>query len=180
MTRTSSLQRAGLVICVIGLLALGFGYQYVRGQAPSAAVSVASGGLPTVADALAAPAQSALDRILGPGRSVVTASATYSAASSRLTTSYQGKQVAPLAQARASGPGYGSSVTQNGVGQTVTRSNVVGGQVQRLSVAVVVDSALRPAPNLVTIRALVSAALGLQPSRGDTLSVVALPLPSHT
>jgi flagellar biosynthesis/type III secretory pathway M-ring protein FliF/YscJ len=108
---------------------------------------------------------------------VVTASATYSPASSRLSTTYDPKHVAVLAQASASGPGYGSSVTQNGVGRAVTRSSTPGGQIQLMTVAVVVDSALRPAPNLATIGKQVSAALGLKLSRGDRLSVVALPMP---
>jgi flagellar biosynthesis/type III secretory pathway M-ring protein FliF/YscJ len=119
-----------------------------------------------------------LDAILGPHHSVVSASATYSQPISRLVTSYDPRHVATLSQASATAPGYRSSVTNNGVGQTVTNSSVPGGQVQRLTVAVVVDSSLRPAPKLAAIGRSVTAAMGLQPGRGDKLTVATLPMPA--
>jgi flagellar M-ring protein FliF len=177
----ATLRRAGLILGVV--LALGYGIQQLpTGSAATANLSSAAeataGGPVSAADALAAPAQSALDQILGPDHAVVTASATYSQASSRLSTTYDPKHVAPLSQANSSSPGYTASVTNNGVSRTVTNSGVPAGQVQRLSVAVVVDASLRPAPKLSAIRQSVTAAMGLQTSRGDKLSVVALPMPA--
>jgi len=171
--RDRDLRRAGLVLGA--LLALGYGVQQIPG--PPAAAPVTAAGQ-TSANLLAAPAQSALDQILGPGHSVVTAAATYRQASSKLTTSYAPQRSAVLAQAGVSAPGYTASTTQNGVGQVLTRSIDPGGQIQRLTVAVVVDSALRPRPNPAAIGKTVSAAMGLRPSRGDRLSVVALPMPA--
>lgn len=173
----SGVRRAALVLGL--LLALGYGVQQLPAStSTSAPAGPAVGVNISVVDPLSAPAQSALDAILGPNHAVVTSSATYSQASSRLTSSYNPKQVAPLSQAVATGSGYRSSVTNNGVGQSLTRTDIPAGQVQRLSVAVVLDSALRPAPKLAAIRQTVTAAMGLQVSRGDKLSVVSLPIPA--
>jgi flagellar biosynthesis/type III secretory pathway M-ring protein FliF/YscJ len=133
-----------------------------------AAVSIAAVGQRT--DALSEPAQKALDRVLGAGHCLVTASATYGAASSRRTTSYDPRHGAALRQSRASSPGYQASVTDNGVSSTITDSTTAG-QVQRITVAVVVDSGLRPAPKRATIRKIVTAAMGLQTARGDRISI---------
>lgn len=57
------------------------------------------------------------------------------------------------------------------VDQTVTQAP---GTVQRLSVAVLVDSSVKGVSN-ASVSQLVSAAAGIQPSRGDTLSVVRMP-----
>jgi flagellar M-ring protein FliF len=133
-----------------------------------AAVSMGDAGERT--DALSGPAQNALDHVLGAGHCLVTASATYGAASSRRTTTYDPRHGAALRQSKASSPGYQASVTDNGVSSTITDSTTAG-QVQRITVAVVVDSGLRPAPKRATIRKIVTAAMGLQTARGDRISI---------
>jgi len=121
-------------------------------------------------DALSAPAQSALDQVLGPGHSLVTASATYGPASSRRSTTYDAKHVAALRQSRASASGYRATVVDNGVSSTVTDSTTAA-TIRRITVAVLVDSRLRPAPKQSTIRQIVTAAMGLQVGRGDRISI---------
>ncbi|HEX5265398.1 MAG TPA: flagellar basal-body MS-ring/collar protein FliF, partial [Acidimicrobiales bacterium] len=64
-----------------------------------------------------------------------------------------------------------SSFATGEVDQTVTQAP---GTVQRLSVAVMVDSGVKGV-NDASLRQLVSAAAGLQPARGDTLSLVRMP-----
>jgi flagellar M-ring protein FliF len=175
-----NLRRAGLMLGVV--VALGLAIWQFPGRLPAssaAAASSAAVGSPagsTAVDSLSASAQSTLDQVLGPHRSVITASATYSQPTTKLATTYNPKGVAVLNQSGVSSPGYTASVTSNGVSRSVTRSSSAGGQIQRLSVAVVVDSTLRPAPALATIRRTVSAAMGLQVSRGDKITVVALPM----
>jgi hypothetical protein len=142
---------------------------------PAIAPGSANGRTPATVSVLAAPAQSALDRILGPGRSVVTASATYGAASRGRSTVYDPRHVVVLEQSRITAPGYQGSVSDNGVSRTVTDSST-GGKIQRISVAVVIDSNLRPAPKLTTIRQTVTAALGLRSGRSDTLTVTRAPI----
>lgn len=57
--------------------------------------------------------------------------------------------------------------------RTVERNSA--GDVLRLSVAVVVNDGLDPQPDLAQISAIVAAAVGLDPARGDTIAVEALP-----
>jgi flagellar M-ring protein FliF len=57
-----------------------------------------------------------------------------------------------------------------GVDKLVTRTKVAPGDVKRLSVALVVDKTV-PKADLAAIRAAVSGAAGLLPSRGDTIAV---------
>jgi flagellar M-ring protein FliF len=63
------------------------------------------------------------------------------------------------------------STTQDfGVDKTVTRTKVAPGAVNRLNVALVVDKSV-PKAELPAIRAAVSSAAGILPSRGDTIAV---------
>src|SRR4051794_37156363 len=87
----------------------------ITSAADGSAAAVSSGATAgQKPDALSAPAQSALDQVLGAGHCLVTASATYGAASSRHTTTYDPKHVAVLKQSRASSPGYRATVIDNG------------------------------------------------------------------
>src|SRR3954447_20597662 len=77
----------------------------------------------------------------------------------------------------AQGAGGGSSkynrksTTKDfGVDKTVTRTKVAPGGVNRLDVALVVDRSV-PRAELAAIRAAVSGAAGILPSRGDTIAV---------
>jgi flagellar M-ring protein FliF len=65
-------------------------------------------------------------------------------------------------------------VTNYEINQTVTETLVTPGQIERLSVAVVVNKELDDAERL-SIEETVSAALGLDPSRKDTISISGMP-----
>jgi flagellar M-ring protein FliF len=58
-----------------------------------------------------------------------------------------------------------------GVSRVVEKSKVAPGKVERLSVAVILDGSAKPVPPEETVREAVSAALGLDTTRGDTISV---------
>ena len=62
--------------------------------------------------------------------------------------------------------------TDYGVDKTVERRTLAAGTVNRMDVAVLVDSATKP--NLAAIRNALSSAAGIQAARGDTLSVQAI------
>lgn len=67
-----------------------------------------------------------------------------------------------------------------GVTREVVRTVQVPGEVERLSVAIVMDDGSRsgfPVPSEAEVEELVSAALGLDPARGDTIQVTQLPFP---
>jgi flagellar M-ring protein FliF len=80
------------------------------------------------------------------------------------------------AYAQAGGAGgnsnYNRSSTQTdfGVDKTVTRTKIAPGQVNRLSVALVVDRSV-PAAQVAQLRNAVSGAAGINTARGDSLSV---------
>jgi flagellar M-ring protein FliF len=64
-----------------------------------------------------------------------------------------------------------SSTTKDyGVDKTVTRTKVASGGVNRLAVALVVDASV-PKAELPAIRAAVSSAAGILPTRGDTIAL---------
>jgi flagellar M-ring protein FliF len=63
------------------------------------------------------------------------------------------------------------SSTTNGVSLTTSHEVVAPGGVKRLTVAVAVDSNAKNAPSTANIQSMVAGAVGLNPSRGDTLSV---------
>ncbi len=137
--------------------------------------SAASGSrTASASDPLTAGAQAQLDQVFGAGHSRIVASATYTNASSSVSNTYSASGSAPLATSSVNAPGYSASVVQNGVGQTVTQKSNPGGAISRLSVAVVVDASAHP--NLRVVRRTVSAAMGLNPARGDRLSVVSAPM----
>ena len=73
------------------------------------------------------------------------------------------------------------SSTAFGAGHQVTSTTVAPGQVQKLSVGIVVDDGTKthaPGPNVPQLTQLVTAALGLDPARGDTISISAVPYPA--
>jgi flagellar M-ring protein FliF len=73
----------------------------------------------------------------------------------------------------SSGSGYEKSQTStvNGVTRTVEHAVVAPGGVKRLTVAVAVDRNAKNAPPVEEITSLVSAAVGLDPARGDSIAV---------
>ncbi len=58
-----------------------------------------------------------------------------------------------------------------GVPTTRTVSRQAPGEVQRISVAVIVDDTLDPAPDPVQLEPLIAAAVGIDPDRGDSIVV---------
>lgn len=152
---------------------------------------------------LAANAQSILDRVLGPGRSEVSVRADLDMNQSESTsTTYQDNGARPLSEQTASeeytgtgasvggvlGPenaadaGTGgdstytteSSTTNNPVDQTVTSTVTAPGQVNRLTVAVVLDDTVAGNLNQAQVQDLIGNAIGLNPERGDDISVASL------
>ncbi|HVS67335.1 MAG TPA: flagellar basal-body MS-ring/collar protein FliF [Mycobacteriales bacterium] len=65
--------------------------------------------------------------------------------------------------------------SQYGVDTTNEKTEIPAGQITNLSVAVAVDSTAKNLPPVTSIQQLVSAAVGLQPSRGDTIAVTPTP-----
>ncbi|HWC36537.1 MAG TPA: flagellar basal-body MS-ring/collar protein FliF [Mycobacteriales bacterium] len=70
--------------------------------------------------------------------------------------------------------------SQYGVDTTNEKTEIPAGQVTNLSVAVAVDSTAKNLPPIASIQQLVSAAVGLQPSRGDTIAVTSAPFAATT
>jgi flagellar M-ring protein FliF len=66
------------------------------------------------------------------------------------------------------------SSSQFGVPTTITTTSQTPGQVERLTIAVLMDAALEPAPQAQEIQDLVAAAVGLDTERGDTIVVQSL------
>ncbi len=71
------------------------------------------------------------------------------------------------------GNGYNKSDSSSttGVSKTVTRAVVAPGSVKRLTVSVAVDRNAKNAPPPADLQSMVASAVGLNPARGDTLSV---------
>ncbi|HVW16726.1 MAG TPA: flagellar basal-body MS-ring/collar protein FliF [Solirubrobacteraceae bacterium] len=67
-----------------------------------------------------------------------------------------------------------TGTTEYGVDKTVTRTTLAPGSVQRLSVALLLDSSI-PKAQVAGIKQSVASAAGLDPKRGDTISVTQLP-----
>jgi flagellar M-ring protein FliF len=63
-----------------------------------------------------------------------------------------------------------TSSTEYGVDKVVTRSEIPPGAVQKVGVAVMLDTSV-PAPQVAAIKEAVASAAGIDPDRGDTLSV---------
>ncbi len=83
-----------------------------------------------------------------------------------------GQTAAPSPSA-SPGSGYSKTATtrQMGVSRTVEHAAVAPGGVKRLTVAVVVDRNAKTAPAAAELQSMVANAVGLDPKRGDTISV---------
>jgi flagellar M-ring protein FliF len=77
---------------------------------------------------------------------------------------------------------YTQTTTSNtyAVGQVDQTTVQPAGTLQRLSVAVAVNSKLKSKVSLASLKKMITAAAGIVPGRGDTLSVVALPFSAST
>lgn len=96
------------------------------------------------------------------------------------TLGVDGEEVVPTEE----GEGYtydrSESIREFGIDRVVTHSVVAPGQVEQLSVAVVMDDGSLtgfPVPPVSEIEALITAAVGLDAARGDTVSVSAVAFP---
>ncbi|MDY7103131.1 MAG: flagellar basal-body MS-ring/collar protein FliF [Actinomycetota bacterium] len=69
----------------------------------------------------------------------------------------------------------GEQISEYAIDQVVRTSRQAPGRLERLSVAVVLDEALDPAPDPAQVNALVAAAAGIDPARGDQVVVDLLP-----
>ncbi|WP_409332262.1 flagellar basal-body MS-ring/collar protein FliF [Trujillonella humicola] len=153
---------------------------------------------------LAANAQVILDRVLGPGRSQVSVRADLdmSQRDSTSTTHSYTEGTPPISEQTASeeytgtgasvggvlGPenaadaGTGgestytteSSTANNAVDQTVENVATAPGAINRLTVAVVLDDAVAGNMNQAQVQQLIGNAVGLDPERGDAISVASL------
>lgn len=85
-----------------------------------------------------------------------------------------GANVPTYGQAAGAGPGSNyrnsSDQTQLGVDKTVTKTEVAPGAINKLQVALLLDRSVPPA-QAQALKASISAAAGLDPTRGDTISV---------
>lgn len=72
---------------------------------------------------------------------------------------------------KSNGYSKSESATTNGVSVTTSHKVLEPGGVKRLSVAVAVDSNAKNAPSTADIQAMVAAAVGLDPARGDAIAV---------
>lgn len=151
---------------------------------PGAARAVAA---PVASDPASAGIERSLDAmlrgVLGPGKAYVAVNATVAGNRSSSTSLAYAKQGTPLAaqSASAAGGGYsarGSSVAW-GRTTTVTSTAYAAGGVQRLRVALLLDTSV-PKGVAAKLRASVAAAAGLLPSRGDTLTVARVRFPPPT
>jgi flagellar M-ring protein FliF len=152
-------------------------------------------------------AQQVLDKVVGPGHSVVRVNAqlnfddttgtskVYTAPSpttpplSRATVQeqYSGNganaggtlgQILPTAIATSGTTGgyaRNQETVNNSVNETVTKTDSAPGGVTRMTVAVVLDSKTAAGLDTATVQQLIANSVGLDPARGDTVQVNALP-----
>jgi flagellar M-ring protein FliF len=160
--------------------------------------------------------QSMLDRVLGPGHSVIAVNAQLNFDSDSKTTNsyvyqsgvppvaissssenYTGNGAAsggvlgagtptptPTAtgtSTSASGDYNKTSVVQNNAVGTVQQTTIAApGSVQKLGVSVVLDKTAAGAIDEATVQKLVSSAVGLDTTRGDSLAIATLPFDTST
>ena len=160
---------------------------------------------------LGSTVQQMLDRVLGPGHSVVRVNAQLDFNSTESTSeTYMSNTAPPLSQATVhetyvgNGAGAGGALGQtvptlsptagstaggnylrdqntvnNAVGKVVQKTDAAPGAVQRLTVAVVLDTKTVTAdPNMIS--QIVANAVGLNPQRGDAVQVNKLPFDTTT
>lgn len=156
-----------------------------------------------VSDAAAAKLQAMLDKLVGPGKAVVTVDATlnFDAQTTEKQT-YIPMKPATTTQSQTStetytgaGAGAGGVLGTGAAGTTggngsyskteTNQTNALGtlkenatstpGKVERMSVAVLLDSAAAAQVNSNSVSRLVTAAAGLDPKRGDVIEVTSMP-----
>jgi flagellar M-ring protein FliF len=167
----------------------------------SDAASSANDAKSALEDQNTTAAQTMLDQLLGAGHSIVRVTADVNTSQQTIDSeTYDKNSAVPLAQqstseiygqgstaaggtvtvtsttAASASPGTGnynqnSTTTQYGVNRTVNHQVVAPGGLKRLSVAVAVDSNAKNLPPSSQIQQLVAAAVGADPTRGDSVVV---------
>lgn len=127
-----------------------------------------SGSVTTVAGSAAAPSNSALAANTTKGKT--TAKGTKGAKAGVTTTTTPSATTTTVATYSQVG-----SSQQNVVSEVTKTVDSAPGALERLSVAVVLDSSVQKQASASAIKQLVSAAAGLQPSRGDSIQVAFVP-----
>ena len=123
----------------------------------------------------AAAVQAVLDRVLGPGNSIVVVSDTIRTSTARTTSVQWGSGAVGSVAQNTVVTSAGTSVAttqQNLDGSTTTVLATPAGSLVDQSVSVVVDRAHLGATSLATLNRLVTATAGIVPARGDRVSVV--------
>ena len=80
-----------------------------------------------------------------------------------------------IASAASGGYGSASETVNNAVGMVTQTSKAAPGSVRRMSVAVLLDSKTAKGINEAQLQQLVSSAVGLNATRGDTIALSAMP-----
>lgn len=149
--------------------------------------------------------QQMLDQVVGPNHAIVhvTADLNYDQTNTQSQTYSTTANVPPLSSSTTNetytGTGAGAggvlgttngTITGTGGNGTYSQQNIVSdnavnsvvetrqsapGNISRLGVAVILDQASAAKLNLATVKQIASAAVGLDPARGDTLAVAAMP-----
>jgi flagellar M-ring protein FliF len=101
-------------------------------------------------------------------------SETYSGAGNT-TVGVLGATAAPVASGSGGNYSKTSNTQDNAVGMVTSMVNSAPGNVRHLSVAVLLDSNVSGSVNKTDIQGLVSSAVGLAPSRGDTIAISNMP-----
>ena len=96
------------------------------------------------------------------------------------TLGVAGGPVATAASTTATDYSKTETAKEFGVNHVVETSKVAPGKVERLSVAVVLDEASDPKPDVEKVKQLVGAAAGLDPARGDNIVVDTMSFDAET
>ncbi len=162
----------------------------------------------TFQNRLNASLQNMLDSVVGPGHAVVTTTAelNFDQVETRTKTYTSDPAVAALAESISreayNGTGTGNGgvlgadnplapntadqyensriVRNNAVNEIIQTRRTAPGAVKRLNVAVLLDSTTAGAVNPAQLQQLVSAAVGIDPTRGDSITVAAMPFDTST
>lgn len=154
---------------------------------PPAAATAAGGSAQVGQDpAVEASVQSMLDTVIGPGHSHVVVVDTIDGSTASITGSRYGRALPAQQQtgrttATASPGDRGSQVSRravDAVGSVSTTTTVPAGRLLRRSTAVVVDRAVVTPARVRVLRRLLIAAVAYARSRGDVVTIAAVPFPA--
>jgi len=173
----------GLAVCA------GMGPSPASAAGPVSPPAVAAVGGETAAfqDRLDGALQRMLDAMVGPGRSVVTTSVELDLDQVETArTTYTRDPADGAVSERVSRRSYADGSGTRSESSSVTRANAFDsvretrreapGDIERLTVAVLVDATAAKSLDLTRVRELVGAAAGIDRKRGDAVTVAAMPM----